>query len=298
MDFNIENYLSSRKELIDNELLEFLPSTKEDSSRLYESMRYSVMVGGKRLRPILCVAASEAVGGSIGKALPIACAIEMIHTYSLIHDDLPSMDDDILRRGKPTNHSVFGEALAILAGDALLTDAFSLIIESGNAQGLPSSLIVDIIKDISKAAGSQGMVRGQAIDLALEGSKDVTIEMSERVHSLKTGALIEVSVMTGAKIGGANREQLSQLTSYSKALGLAFQIVDDVLDIEGGGEIGKNRGGDARKKKATYPSLIGLENAKRMADQLTKDAVVALETFASEAAPLREIASYLGGRKY
>jgi geranylgeranyl diphosphate synthase type II len=298
MDFNFSDYLSSRKELVDKKLLEYLLKSKSDLSKLHESMLYSVMAGGKRLRPILCIASCEVLGGEIEKALPVACAIEMIHTYSLIHDDLPSMDDDLLRRGKPTNHSVYGEALAILAGDALLTDAFYFIVDEGISSGLKPAILVNVIKDIAKASGSHGMVGGQAIDLSLEGSKEVTIEMSERVHSLKTGALIEVSVMTGAKIAGASRKELYHLNSYSKALGLAFQIMDDVLDIEGGGEIGKNRGGDARRKKATYPSLIGVENAKRMAEQLTKDAVDALETFGREVAPLREIAKYLGGRTY
>jgi geranylgeranyl diphosphate synthase type II len=298
MDFNVSDYLSSRKELVDKKLLKYLLKSKNDLSKLHESMLYSVMAGGKRLRPVLCIASCEVLGGEIEKALPVACAIEMIHTYSLIHDDLPSMDDDLLRRGKPTNHSVYGEALAILAGDALLTDAFYFMVDEGISSGLKPALLVNVIKDIAKASGSRGMVGGQAIDLSLEGSKEVTIEMSERAHSLKTGALIEVSVMTGARIGGANSKELYQLNSYSKALGLAFQIMDDVLDIEGGGEIGKNRGGDARKKKATYPSLIGLENAKRMAEQLTKDAVGALEAFGSQAAPLREIANYLGGRTY
>jgi geranylgeranyl diphosphate synthase type II len=298
MKFDIEAYLLKRKEFIEKRLFEILRKSNNDSSRLHESMRYSVLAGGKRLRPILCIAATEAVGGTIDKALPIACAIEMIHTYSLIHDDLPSMDDDLLRRGKPTNHSVYGEALAILAGDALLTDAFCLIVDEGISLRLTPSLVVSVIKDIAEASGSHGMVGGQAIDLSLEGSKVVTLEMSERVHSLKTGALIEVSVNTGAKIGGANREQLSQLKSYSKALGLAFQIVDDVLDIEGGREIGKSRGVDVRKKKATYPSLVGVENAKKMATKLTNEAIDALENFGSEAVPLREIAHYLGGRTY
>jgi len=298
MNFDINEYLSNRKELIDKTLSEYLKKSQNDFSKLHESMLYSVMAGGKRLRPILCMASCEVLGGKKENTLPVACAIEMIHTYSLIHDDLPSMDDDLLRRGKPTNHSVYGEALAILAGDALLTDAFYLVVDEGISLGLKPSLLLTVIKDIAKASGSHGMVRGQAIDLSLEDSKGVTLGMSERVHSLKTGALIEVSVIAGAKIGGANPDQLSQLTSYSKALGLAFQIVDDVLDIEGGGEIGKSRGGDARKKKATYPSLIGVENAKKMAARLTNEAINALENFGSEAVPLREIANYLGGRAY
>ncbi|MGB7293513.1 MAG: polyprenyl synthetase family protein [Thermodesulfobacteriota bacterium] len=298
MDFNVSDYLSSRKDLIDKKLSEYLLKSKNDLGKLHESMLYSVMAGGKRLRPVLCIASCEVFGGEIEKALPVACAIEMIHTYSLIHDDLPSMDDDLLRRGKPTNHSVYGEALAILAGDALLTDAFYFIVDEGISSGLKPALLINVIKDIAKASGSHGMVGGQAIDLSLEGSKEVTIEMSKRVHSLKTGALIEVSVTTGAKIGGANSKELYQLNSYSKALGLAFQIMDDVLDIEGGGEIGKNTGGDARRKKATYPSLIGVKNARRMATDLTNEAINALENFGSEAVPLRELAHYLGGRTY
>ncbi len=298
MSFNVKDYLSTRKELIDRKLLEYLLKSQNDLSKLNESMQYSVMAGGKRLRPILCIASCEVLGGEVEKALPIACAIEMIHTYSLIHDDLPSMDDDMLRRGKPSNHSVYGEALAILAGDALLTDAFYFMVDEGISYGLKPSLLVDVIKEIAKASGSHGMVSGQAIDLSLEGSNEVTIELAERVHSLKTGALIEVSVLAGAKIGGANRKELYQLNSYSRALGLAFQIMDDVLDIEGGGETGKSRGGDARRKKATYPSLIGVEDARRLAEKLTKDAVEALETFGTAAVPLREIANYLGGRTY
>ncbi len=293
----IQLHLSNLKEIIDKKLLELLPNSSDSLSKLEESMRYSILAGGKRLRPILCISASEAVGGSLDKALPIACAIEMIHTYSLIHDDLPSMDDDLLRRGIPTNHSVFGEALAILAGDALLTDAFSLIVREGISNGISPTVVVEIIRDISKAAGSQGMVSGQALDLAIEG-KEVSLEFMEKVHSLKTGALIEASVTSGARVGGANEDQLSQLKCYAKYLGLAFQIIDDVLDIEGGTEIGKSRGADARKNKATYPALVGVERARNVALELTKKAVLAIKDFDDRADPLRDLAFYLGGRKY
>jgi len=298
MKNDIEAYLSERKVLVDTKLLEFLPDSSEDSSGLYESMRYSVLAGGKRLRPILCIAATEGVGGAVESALPLACAIEMIHTYSLIHDDLPSMDDDLLRRGKPTNHSVYGEAMAILAGDALLTDAFFLISNEGFAQGLSPSILIEVIKDISRAAGSRGMVKGQAIDLSLEGYQYVTLETSEKIHSLKTGALIEASVIIGGKIGGANNFQLSKLKSYSRRIGLAFQIIDDILDIEGGGEIGKSRGADQRKKKVTYPAIIGLEKSREVALKLTQEAVEALNGFDEKAQPLREIAFYLVVRKH
>lgn len=298
MKSDIETYLSERKELVDRKLLELLPNSSDDSSGLYESMRYSILAGGKRLRPILCIAATQGVGGAVESALPLACAIEMIHTYSLIHDDLPSMDDDLLRRGKPTNHSVYGEAMAILAGDALLTDAFFLISNEGFAQGLSPSILIEVIKDISRAAGSRGMVKGQAIDLSLEGYQDVTLETSEKIHSLKTGALIEASVIIGGKIGGADNFQLSKLKSYSRRIGLAFQIIDDILDIEGGGEIGKSRGSDARKKKVTYPAIIGLEKSREVALKLTQEAVEALNGFDEKAQPLREIAFYLVVRKH
>lgn len=297
MKTDIELYLSVRKSMVDSKLIELLPNSAEPMSRLEEAMRYSILAGGKKLRPILCIAASEAVGGTIERMLPIACAIEMIHTYSLIHDDLPSMDDDLLRRGIPTNHSVFGEATAILAGDALLTDAFSVIASHGTSSGIAPSVIVEIIQDISMAAGSQGMVGGQAFDLALEG-KEVTLDVIERMDSLKTGALIEVSITSGGRIGGASENEIYYLKRYARAFGLAFQITDDVLDIEGGVEVGKDRGADARKKKATYPGIIGVERAKEVAIELSKKAVLSLKDFDEKADPLRELALYLGGRKY
>ena len=298
MIFDIETYLSERKELVDRKLLELLPNLNDDSGGLDESMRYSVLGGGKRLRPILCMAASEAFGGSVESTLPFACAIEMIHTYSLIHDDLPSMDDDLLRRGKPTNHSIYGEALAILAGDALLTDAFFLIANEGLTRGLSKSQLIEVIKDLSVAAGSRGMVIGQAIDLSLEGCHEVSLDKCERVHLLKTGALIDASIIIGGKIGGADSYQLSKLKSYSRSVGLAFQIIDDILDIEGDGETGKSRGADARNKKVTYPALIGTEKSKEIALRLTKEAVDALAGFDVKAKPLRELAFYLGVRRH
>ncbi|HXG30347.1 MAG TPA: farnesyl diphosphate synthase [Thermodesulfobacteriota bacterium] len=298
MGFDIGLYISTRKSIVDKRLSEILVGSSQPVTRLEESMRYSVLAGGKRLRPILCIAAGEAVGGTIESILPIACAIEMIHTYSLIHDDLPSMDDDLLRRGMPTNHSVFGEAVAILAGDALLTDAFFVIANEGVSVGLSPSSVIEIIRDISKAAGSAGMVGGQALDLALEGKEDVTVELVEKMHSLKTGALIEASIVCGGRIGKADEEQLSQLRQYGRCLGLSFQIIDDVLDIEGGTEIGKTRGADVRRKKATYPALLGVERSRELALKLTEMAVSALSGFDERADPLRELALYLGGRRY
>lgn len=298
MELDIELYLSTRKKIIDRKLSELILVSVNSISKLEESMRYSLLNGGKRLRPILCIAAGEAVGGTVEKILPIACAIEMIHTYSLIHDDLPSMDDDLLRRGVPTNHSVFGEAVAILAGDALLTDAFLVITNEGISNSLSNSLVLEVIRDISKAAGSQGMVMGQALDLALEGKEEVPHEIVEKMHSLKTGALIEASVVSGARIGGANDGQLFQLHKYARFLGLSFQIIDDVLDIEGGSEIGKTRGADARRKKATYPTQVGIKEAKETAQKLTEEAIFAVKDFDENAEPLRHLAYHLGARKY
>ncbi|GBD38616.1 Farnesyl diphosphate synthase [bacterium HR37] len=293
MGFNVEEYISERKKLVDRMLSELFKDASDSITTLDESMRYSILAGGKRLRPVLCIASAEAVGGRAEDVLPVACAIEMIHTYSLIHDDLPAMDDDTLRRGVPTNHNVFGEAVAILAGDALLTDAFFVIAQSE----ISPYLVVDVIREISKAAGSKGMVRGQALDLALEG-KEVSIETVERMHYLKTGALIEASVVSGGKVGGATEDQILQLRSYSRNLGIAFQIIDDVLDIEGGEDIGKSRGSDIRRKKATYPGIVGIKKAKDKALELTLKAVSCLRDFDEKAEPLREIAFYLGGRRY
>jgi geranylgeranyl diphosphate synthase type II len=230
--------------------------------------------------------------------LPIACAIEMIHTYSLIHDDLPCMDDDSLRRGIATNHNVYGEAVAVLAGDALLTDAFNIMVREGLSSGLRPKILTEIVGDVSHAAGSKGMIKGQSIDLPLEGTKDVSVGQVEKMHSLKTGALIEVSVTVGAKIGGANDKQIKKLVTYAKALGLAFQIVDDILDIEGGKSTGKEVGADARNKKTTYPELVGLKRSKRKAQELTKKAFKALKDFDDKATPLREIALYLADRNF
>ncbi|MEE9252932.1 MAG: farnesyl diphosphate synthase [Thermodesulfobacteriota bacterium] len=297
MGFDIEGYLTRNKELVDGKLLELLPKVAGAKTRLQESMLYSIEAGGKRLRPVLAIAAGEAVGGGVELTLPVACAIEMVHTYSLIHDDLPAMDDDSLRRGLPTNHSVYGEAVAILAGDALLTEAFIVITEFGVKSGLTSSQAAAIVGDIARATGSRGMVGGQALDLALEGA-DTGVEEVEEMHIMKTAALIEAAVVSGGRAGGADEKQIESMRKYARALGLAFQIIDDVLDIEGGSEIGKERGADARKKKATYPAAAGLEGAKRRAAQLTDEAVECLRGFDERALPLREIACYLGGRKY
>lgn len=298
MSFNIKSYLNRKQELVDREMAALFKHCADGKTRLREAMRYSALAGGKRLRPILTIAAAEAVGGDAVRAMPVACAIEMIHTYSLIHDDLPSMDDDALRRGLPTNHIMFGESTAILAGDALLTDAFSLIVREGLKRGISPEVICDIVSDISGAAGSQGMIEGQAIDLKLAGTNEVAIEEVERMHALKTGAMIRASVTAGARIGGADRRQLEKLTSYAESVGLAFQIIDDILDIEGDGDLGKERGNDRRHGKSTYPGLTGIEESRGKVSELTHGAVRSLDDFGEKAEPLRQIAHYLGCRNY
>jgi len=296
MKLHIEAYILERKELVDKRLSNIFSESGDGITRLDESIRYSLLGGGKRLRPILCIAGCESVGGNIDLAIPVACAIEMIHTYSLIHDDLPCMDDDLLRRGKPTNHRVFGEATSILAGDALLTDAFAILAEVSLRDGLDSKIALEVIREISRACGSQGIIKGQAWDLALEG-KDVKVDMIEKIHALKTGTLIEASVVAGGKVGRGSKKEVTLLRKYARPLGLAFQIIDDVLDIEGGAEMGKHSGMDIKRKKATYPSLVGIERAKEVAQSLTQKALLAIEDFDGKADPLREIARYLIKRK-
>ncbi len=301
MPFDLDTYLSDKKKLIEDKLNSLLRNPGAPLGTLEESIRYSALAGGKRLRPILSIAACEAIGGNADKALPLACTIEMIHTYSLIHDDLPSMDDDALRRGVPTNHTVFGEAAAILSGDALLTDAFYVMVNEGLSSGIEAETLCEIVRDISKAAGSRGMIRGQAIDLQIEtlaeDGGELSLQDIELMHSLKTGALIEVSVTAGAKIGGSDERQLEQLAIYGRSVGLAFQIVDDVLDVVGVGDMGKESGNDARNEKATYAHIAGIEASKERASELTQSAVEALSEFGDAARPLKEIAQYLGGRK-
>jgi len=298
MGFNVKSYLASKRELVDRKLDSLLKYSPKSVTPLEESIRYSVLSGGKRLRPILMIASTEAFGGKDETVLPIACALEMIHTYSLIHDDLPCMDDDSLRRGVPTNHNVYGEAVAVLAGDALLTDAFNLVIKEGLSAGIRPKILVEVVAKLSQAAGSGGMIRGQAIDLALEGINDVSVDQVEKMHILKTGALIEFAVTIGAKLGGASDKEIKKLSTYAKSLGLAFQIMDDVLDVEGGKDTGKETGADARNKKTTYPELVGLKKSKKKAEDLTKRALKSIKDMDDKATPLREIAIYLSNRNF
>ncbi len=295
---DIKSYLKERCRTVDEALERYLPKDNELPFSLHKAMRYSVFAGGKRVRPILLLAACEAAGGMVAQALPAACAMEMIHTYSLIHDDLPAMDDDDFRRGNPTNHKVFGEAIAILAGDALLTEAFILLSRQAEAAGVPSDALLKVIGEIAVCAGSRGMVGGQVVDMESEGNREIEFATVQYIHTHKTGALIKASVRSGALLGGADPQCLAAMTRYGEAIGLAFQIADDILDIEGTTEeIGKDAGSDEARGKATYPAVIGLAESKRLATELVERAFSALEPLGDKGDPLREIATYIIKRK-
>lgn len=272
----------------------FLPSADTRPSRLHESIRYSVLAPGKRLRPILVLAGAEAVGGHAQAVLPTACALECIHVFSLVHDDLPCMDNDDYRRGRLTNHRVYGEATALLAGDALLALAFELAAE--NARTAPPGRVVRVLGLLARASGTAGMVGGQVVDIESEG-KTVTPDELRFIHAHKTGALLTASVLSGAILCGADEEQEAALECYGRAVGLAFQIADDILDVVGDQEkIGKPVGSDAKQDKATYPKLFGLEESRRMARVEAGRAACALEGFDHRADPLRAIARYIVDR--
>jgi geranylgeranyl diphosphate synthase, type II len=295
---DLKLYLKERCQLVDSALDNYLPQENELPSILHKAMRYSVFAGGKRVRPILLLAACEAVGGDVNKALPAACAMEMIHTYSLIHDDLPAMDNDDFRRGRPTSHKVFGEATAILAGDALLTEAFILLSNQDAADSVEAVKLLQVIGEISRCAGSRGMIGGQVVDMESEGKQEIDFATVQYIHTRKTGALIKASIRAGALVGGADQANELALVKYGEAVGLAFQIADDILDIEGTTEqIGKDAGSDQERGKATYPALIGLTESKRRAAELVDVALGALAGFDGKADPLREIAAYIVKRK-
>ncbi|MBV8056176.1 MAG: polyprenyl synthetase family protein [Deltaproteobacteria bacterium] len=290
--FDLAHYMHERAGLIEHQLAISIAEFNGPANRLIEAMRYSLMAGGKRLRPILALAACESVGGKAEAALGYACALEMIHTYSLVHDDLPCMDDDDLRRGRPTNHKVFGEAIAMLAGDGLLTDAFGLIARSAKAAGISAEVIIDTIAELADACGSSGMVGGQVLDLLAEG-QPLTQQELEHLHSKKTGALFVASVCGGARLGGAGPLQLQSLRNYAGALGLAFQVTDDLLDVEETTEhLGKRSHKDHKRGKATYPSIIGVERSRALAHELAHHAREELAGFDSRAEPLRMLADF------
>lgn len=293
-DFDLKQYLEARRLMVEEALEVALPQQDGPETRVVEAMRYSLFAGGKRLRPILCLAASEAVGGDLKAAMPAGCALEMIHTYSLIHDDLPAMDDDDLRRGKPTNHKVFGEAIAILAGDGLLTEAFVLL---SDYNSLLPERAAQVIGVIAEAASYRGMVGGQVVDI-LSQNKRADLETVQQMHSRKTAALIAAATESGALAGKGSEAQVAALARYGRAIGLAFQIADDILDIEGDTELlGKTTGADEARGKVTYPAAVGLERSRQTANEMVNDALAALEGFDDRANPLRSLANYIITRK-
>ena len=290
---NLKDYLDNRSALVDQGMEKYLPGGDRMPQSLHQSMRYSVFAGGKRLRPILLIAACEAVGGSAKDVLHAACALEMIHTYSLVHDDLPAMDDDDFRRGRPTNHKVYGEATAILAGDALLTEAFRLLADAKANSGIPAEKALRVIEILARYAGSQGMVGGQVVDMESEG-KEIDFPTLEYIHTHKTGALILASIQIGALLGGGDEEQVAALTRFGGAAGLAFQIADDILDVVGEQtELGKDIGSDEERGKATYPALLGVPEARVRARELCDIAVDALAPLGDDAATLQSLARYI-----
>ena len=296
MSFDLAAYMAERARAVDQALARFLPSESAPPESLHKAMRYSVFAGGKRLRPVLVAAGAEAVGGSLDAVMPAACAVEMIHTYSLIHDDLPAMDNDDFRRGVPTNHKVFGEAIAILAGDALLTLAFRLLGNSG-AAGADAQRLREVFIEVADAAGSAGMVGGQVADIECEG-KPADAAMVDYIHTHKTAALIRASIRSGAILAGATPEELKALGLAGDDLGLAFQIMDDILDITATSEeLGKTAGKDQAQQKATYPAVHGIETSRRRAQALIADAHVALEPFGERALPLRALGTFIIERK-
>jgi geranylgeranyl diphosphate synthase type II len=294
--FELKNYINAGSRII-NDGLEKMLQQLQQGETITQAMRYSLMAGGKRIRPVLCLAAAEAVDGKPEDVLTAACALEIIHTYSLIHDDLPAMDDDELRRGKPTCHIAFDEATAILAGDALLTLAFETLASISIANGHQTAKWLQVIQIIAVAAGSRGMIQGQMLDMAAEGHK-LGIHELESMHALKTGALIEASLRCGALLAGASEIQLDFLNTYARNIGLAFQVADDILNVEGNPAVmGKAVGTDKLHAKSTYPSAIGLETSKQFAQKLVRQALQAIETFDNKAEPLRAIATYVIERK-
>lgn len=287
-------YWDSRKTLIEQALQAELDKTGILDEKLRESMAYSLMSGGKRMRPILLMAAADAVGADGKRFLSVACALEMIHTYSLIHDDLPAMDNDDYRRGRLTNHKVYGDGIAILAGDALLTLAFSVILRQ---KDVPSERLLRVVDEISRAAGAEGMVGGQVLDLRAE-NQNISIQDLRKIHMGKTGALFRAALRSGAILGSASAQQLDALTLYAEHFGLAFQITDDILDVVGNtAMIGKPVGSDEKNHKSTYVTLTSLDQARELAQSAAAEAVGALRSFGDEASFLRQLVIHLVARE-
>ena len=293
---NIKAYLARKKDIIDKTLEKLVPPAKTFPPVIHEAMRYSLFAGGKRVRPVLAIAAAEAVGAATADLLPVAGALEIIHTYSLIHDDPPAMDDDDLRRGRPTCHKAYGEAIAILAGDGLLTMAFEVLSDPRRMKSIQARTMVSMIREIAVASGVFGMVGGQVVDIQSE-NKEIDFPTLEYIHTHKTGALIRASVRVGALYAKAGKRQFAALTRYGEMAGLAFQIVDDILDVTGKQEeLGKDIGSDLEKGKKTFPSFLGLEESRRRAEEVVGEALDALKGFGRKADPLRELARFIINR--
>lgn len=289
--FDLEAYSRDRLRLVNAALDRYTPPSDSPPAALHEAMRYSLFAGGKRIRPLLCVAAAEAVGGRAQDVLPFACAVEMVHTFSLIHDDLPALDNDDLRRGQPTSHVRYGEAMAILAGDALHTLAFITL--AAHQQAAQAQQVVRAVRLLAEASGTHGMVGGQVDDIHYEG-REVTGDILRRIHERKTGALLNASLIGGALLCGAAPEEEDALRAYGDHVGLAFQIVDDVLDVIGDdAKIGKPVGSDEKNDKATYPKVFGLERSIELAREASAAALAALSAFGASAEPLRAFARYI-----
>lgn len=288
--FDLQRFLSTRTETVNRALDKFLPSEKTRPATIHKAMRYSIFAGGKRMRPALCLAAAQACGGLETNAMPLACAVECIHTYSLIHDDLPAMDNDDFRRGKPTNHKVFGEGIAVLAGDALLTQAFEIAAQCKKFPHYPHE---EIILELARAAGSLQLIAGQVADLEAEG-KSISETELEFIHERKTSALLCCSVRLGGMSANCTAAQLAALTNFGRHVGLAFQVIDDILDVTQTSEqLGKTAGKDASVQKATYPAIVGLEKSRAIAERLTDKAFAALKIFKGRAVALEALAEFL-----
>jgi geranylgeranyl diphosphate synthase, type II len=288
--FDLQDFLATRSDAVNRALDRFLPPTNTRPATIHKAMRYSLFAGGKRMRPALCLAAAAACGGSEAHAMPLACAVECIHTYSLIHDDLPAMDDDDYRRGKLTNHKVFGEGIAVLAGDALLTQAFEV---AAQARGWPRYSHRQIILELASASGSLQLIAGQVADLEAEGKK-ISAGQLRYIHERKTSALLCCSVRLGGMSANCTAAQLKALTDFGYHVGLAFQVIDDILDVTQTSEtLGKTAGKDTRAQKATYPSIVGLDKSRKIASDLTAKAFAALRVFRGKASALEALAEYL-----
>ncbi|MEL6786913.1 MAG: geranylgeranyl diphosphate synthase CrtE [Cyanobacteria bacterium J06607_15] len=288
--FDLNSYLQQQKILVEQALDQSIKIARPE--KIYEAMRYSLLAGGKRLRPILCLATCELMGGTPAMAMPTACALEMIHTMSLIHDDLPAMDNDDFRRGKPTNHKVYGDDIAILAGDGLLAYAFEFM--ATQTKNVKPENIIRVVAALGRTVGAAGLVGGQVLDLESEGKTDITAETLSFIHTHKTGALLETSVVSGAILADADEQDIQRLSNYAKNIGLAFQIIDDILDITATDEqLGKTAGKDLQAQKATYPSLWGLEKSQHKAQELIDSAIAQLSGYGEKAEPLRAIASFI-----